>query len=194
MNEETKDGKGSSGGVDAGNSNYFTDPRLSIVQAIGHPVLILDREARILTANREVESITGRKAEELTGRHCYEIMHGTDEMPPGCPFRKMLQSSAVEREIRKYLPTALTRLVETEADYLAALAEEEHCKGGERLHLAMSSHRPYRPMLGQEAARGEIEKNSGVLYDPQCVAVCLRLFREERFQWENFSSKALMTS
>ncbi len=38
---------------------------------------------------------------------------------------------------------------------------------------AMSSHRPYRPSLGLEAARGEIEKYSGVLYDPEVVKACV---------------------
>jgi len=37
----------------------------------------------------------------------------------------------------------------------------------------MASHRPYRPSLGLEAARGEIEKNSGILYDPGVVRACV---------------------
>ena len=46
---------------------------------------------------------------------------------------------------------------------------------------AMSSHRPYRPGLGIDAALAEIAKNRGVLYDPDIVDVCLRLFREKGF-------------
>jgi len=38
---------------------------------------------------------------------------------------------------------------------------------------ALASHRPYRPSLGLEAARGEIEKNSGILYDPGVVRACV---------------------
>ncbi|MFH1081459.1 MAG: PAS domain S-box protein [Pseudomonadota bacterium] len=49
---------------------------------------------------------------------------------------------------------------------------------------AMASHRPYRPTLGIDMALGEIEKNKGVLYDPDVVDVCLKLFREEGFQLE----------
>ena len=47
---------------------------------------------------------------------------------------------------------------------------------------AMLSHRPYRPALGLDAALAEIEKNAGRLYDPDIVASCLRLFKEENFQ------------
>jgi HD-GYP domain-containing protein (c-di-GMP phosphodiesterase class II) len=45
----------------------------------------------------------------------------------------------------------------------------------------MSSHRPYRPGLGIDAALGEIEKNKGILYDPEAVDVCLSLFKEQGY-------------
>jgi len=47
---------------------------------------------------------------------------------------------------------------------------------------AMSSHRPYRPALGIEAALAEIELGRGRIYDAQIADACLRLFREERYQ------------
>ena len=47
---------------------------------------------------------------------------------------------------------------------------------------AMSSHRPYRPGLGIDAALAEIERGRGSLYDANVVDACLRLFREMRFQ------------
>ncbi len=49
---------------------------------------------------------------------------------------------------------------------------------------AISSHRPYRPSLGLEAALAEIEKNAGRLYDPDIVDICLKLLREEGFTFE----------
>jgi HD-GYP domain-containing protein (c-di-GMP phosphodiesterase class II) len=49
---------------------------------------------------------------------------------------------------------------------------------------AMASHRPYRPGLGLDKALEEISQNRGVLYDPQAVDVCLRLFREKGFSFE----------
>jgi len=50
---------------------------------------------------------------------------------------------------------------------------------------AMSSHRPYRPSFGIEAAMDEIEKNRGRLYDPAIVDACLVLFREKKFSFES---------
>lgn len=50
---------------------------------------------------------------------------------------------------------------------------------------AMSSHRPYRPSLGLEAALAEIEAHQNQKYDPTAVAACLRLFRDKRFAFQN---------
>ena len=46
---------------------------------------------------------------------------------------------------------------------------------------AMSSHRPYRPGLGVEAALAEIERGSGIVYDATVAAACLKLFREKGY-------------
>ena len=50
---------------------------------------------------------------------------------------------------------------------------------------AMVTHRPYRPGLGLEAALAEIESQRGSAYDADAVDACLRLFRQERFAWED---------
>ena len=47
---------------------------------------------------------------------------------------------------------------------------------------AMSSHRPYRPGLGVDAALAEITKQRGVFYDPDVVDSCIKLFREKKFE------------
>jgi len=49
---------------------------------------------------------------------------------------------------------------------------------------AMSSHRPYRPGLGMDAALTEITGASGVRYDPQAVEACLRLIKEKDFTFK----------
>jgi len=49
---------------------------------------------------------------------------------------------------------------------------------------AMSSHRPYRPALGIDAALEEISQNRGILYDSEVVDACLKLFKEKGFRFE----------
>jgi len=48
---------------------------------------------------------------------------------------------------------------------------------------AMSSHRPYRPGLGIDAALKEIEAKRGEWFEPAAVDACVRLFRESRFSF-----------
>jgi len=50
---------------------------------------------------------------------------------------------------------------------------------------AISSHRPYRPGLGVDAALEEILKNRAVLYDPQVVNACVNLFSQKGFCFES---------
>jgi len=49
---------------------------------------------------------------------------------------------------------------------------------------AMASYRPYRPAVGIVSALEEIERQQGILYDPEVVQVCLRLFREQGYRLE----------
>ncbi|HID87880.1 MAG TPA: HD-GYP domain-containing protein [Anaerolineae bacterium] len=49
---------------------------------------------------------------------------------------------------------------------------------------AMASHRPYRPPRGLDKALEEISRNRGILYDPEVVDACLKLFTEKGFTFE----------
>ena len=68
----------------------------NIFQAIGHPTLILDPEHKVIMANRAVAKAVGTTREELQGKKCYEIFHGTDQPPEGCPLEKMSASGHLE--------------------------------------------------------------------------------------------------
>ncbi len=49
---------------------------------------------------------------------------------------------------------------------------------------SIASHRPYRPEKGIERSLTEIEENKGTHYDPEAVETCLRLFRDEHFEFD----------
>ena len=49
---------------------------------------------------------------------------------------------------------------------------------------AMTSHRPYRPALGLDAALTEIESGKGVKYDSTIVEHCVALFRKQGFVFQ----------
>jgi putative nucleotidyltransferase with HDIG domain len=54
---------------------------------------------------------------------------------------------------------------------------------------AMASHRPYRASLGLDRALSEIVKHKGKLYDPDVVDACLRVFREQAFEFQRGSEE-----
>ena len=53
---------------------------------------------------------------------------------------------------------------------------------------AIASHRPYRPALGIQSALDEIEQGSGIVYDPDVVKTCLKMFHEKSYAHEYASS------
>ncbi len=57
---------------------------------------------------------------------------------------------------------------------------------------AMSSHRPYRPARGEEAAMEEIAARAGKEYDPDVVDACYRLFKEKNFTFPAFEEDDLL--
>ncbi|MGA2531693.1 MAG: PAS domain S-box protein [Candidatus Aminicenantales bacterium] len=49
---------------------------------------------------------------------------------------------------------------------------------------AMTSHRPYRPALGIEEALREITRAKGILFDPEVVEACLKVFVINKFEFK----------
>ena len=48
---------------------------------------------------------------------------------------------------------------------------------------AMSSYKSYRPALSIDEALAEISKNKNILFDPQVVDTCIKLFKEKDFKF-----------
>jgi two-component system cell cycle sensor histidine kinase/response regulator CckA len=46
---------------------------------------ILDKDQRVLRSNKTAERMFQRKDEEMVGKHCWEVMHGTAQPIPECP-------------------------------------------------------------------------------------------------------------
>ena len=63
-------------------------------------VTIQDTEMRIVQANVAAEKVLGLPHEEILGRHCYEIFHGSNEPCEGCPVLEATSGDiAYSREI-----------------------------------------------------------------------------------------------
>jgi len=58
--------------------------------AVPDLIMILDKNHRILRANRATADRLGVKVDELAGLNCYHAFHGTGEPPEFCPHRHLL--------------------------------------------------------------------------------------------------------
>jgi putative nucleotidyltransferase with HDIG domain len=72
--------------------------------------------------------------------------------------------------------------------YPSGLLEEEILTESKILGVAdvveaMFSHRSHRPACGINSALEEISKNKGILYDPEAVDACVRLFKKKSFKF-----------
>jgi len=92
------------------------------------------------------------------------------------------------------LPWPIKEIIIQHHERLDGSGYPNHCKGDEIILEArivavsdvveaISSHRPYRAALGIEAGLKEIRRGRGVHYDKDVVKACLRLFKENRFEW-----------
>jgi PAS domain S-box-containing protein len=71
---------------------------VSVFQASRMPVLVLDSQYIVIAANPATTQLTGKPAEEILGKTCYEIFHGKDTATPpeGCPMEKLIKSGHLE--------------------------------------------------------------------------------------------------
>ena len=53
-------------------------------------ISVHDRDGHIVRANRAFAEALGLKQGEISGRHCYELVHGTSAPWPGCPHQRCL--------------------------------------------------------------------------------------------------------
>ncbi|TKB10408.1 response regulator [Desulforhopalus sp. IMCC35007] len=67
-----------------------------IFEAIGHMTMILDKDHKIIAANRATLNQTGLTLENIVGQTCNTIFHNSDSTAPGCPFSEILKSGELE--------------------------------------------------------------------------------------------------
>jgi len=62
--------------------------------AVPDLILILDTQHRVVRANKAMADKFGCKAEDLVGRSCYEVVHGTVGPPLVCPHTQLMADGA----------------------------------------------------------------------------------------------------
>ncbi len=73
-------------------NNKLADELSRIFDAITDLMLVIDMDNRIVMVNKKTCELLKKKPEELWGKYCFEVMHGTDKPLPGCPHLKVLET------------------------------------------------------------------------------------------------------
>jgi PAS domain S-box-containing protein len=60
--------------------------------SITDPISIHDKDFRIVRASKAFADTFGMEIQEVIGKKCYEIVHGTEEPWPNCPHRQTMES------------------------------------------------------------------------------------------------------
>jgi PAS domain S-box-containing protein len=70
----------------------------NIFDAIPDSVVVLDLDYKIIKANKTTAELFGTTPEEIIGRRCYEVFHGSNAPVVGCPRSKLLQTQRTVSE------------------------------------------------------------------------------------------------
>jgi len=72
-------------------SNFLDEINLwdSTFNAVEDAICIIDNDQRIIRCNRAMQKFSENENESIIGKHCYEVVHGSEHPLPDCPVRKM---------------------------------------------------------------------------------------------------------
>jgi HD-GYP domain-containing protein (c-di-GMP phosphodiesterase class II) len=185
---------------------------MSTVQAISHMVDLRDpytsgHERRVGELAAAIGAEIGFSEHQVTGLRIAGNVHDVGKIAvPAEILSKPTRLSAAEFAIVKtHAQQGYEILKDIEFPWPIALAVWQHHERldgsgypqglqGEAICLearilavadvveSMSTHRPYRPALGIEAAFAELRAQSGTRYDPAIVDACIRLFHNKGFR------------
>ena len=67
--------------------------------AMTDSVALFDKGGSVLRCNAATVKLVSRSFEDIIGRPCYEVFHGTEEFHPQCPQRRALESGHTETSV-----------------------------------------------------------------------------------------------
>lgn len=73
-----------------------TANQFNIFNDIGHMIMVLDKHHNIVASNNAVSTALNKSEDELRGKKCHEIFHGTTKPPEHCPMQKALHFKSME--------------------------------------------------------------------------------------------------
>jgi len=170
--------------------------------AIGDVVCLQGVEGRILRCNTAMANLLGKSFDEIKGRTCWELMHGTSEPIEGCPTVRMRETHHRETFIvprgDRWLEDSVDPLLDENDNLIGAVHTISDITERKRAEEALSeSEDKYRKLfeLGSDALF-LIEVETGRILDLNDTALKMYGYsREETLQMKNtdFSAEPAQT-
>ncbi|RLC32590.1 MAG: hypothetical protein DRH37_00140, partial [Deltaproteobacteria bacterium] len=93
--------------------------------ATNDAIWVMDRDHRILQSNRTTEQLFGKPRQEVIGRRCWEIIHGTSGPIPECPILRAKQNltrESIEHPMGgRWFQVTVDPIVDEESGYAGAV-------------------------------------------------------------------------
>jgi PAS domain S-box-containing protein len=161
---------------------------------VSDAVWVLDTEQRILRCNQASAALFGRSMEDMVGRHCWEIVHGTRAPIPECPVSRLKrthqrESMELEMDGRWYQVTVdplidpngelrgvvhavsdITARKQAEASLRTTAAELERRVAERTTALHETTERLQGTLDAAHAIAWELDVTNGTLYERGPVA------------------------
>ncbi len=78
----------------------FMSVMQNIINVFPYYVIIIDENHNILLANETTLNVLGKSIEDIAGHYCPNIIHGIDEVFPGCPLEEALKKDkCIEKDL-----------------------------------------------------------------------------------------------
>ena len=165
--------------------------------ATSDAILLLNKDQRILRSNRAMQELFSMSPAELTGRFCWQVVHGTDGPIINCPTCRMLKSlqrekEEFERDGRKLEVTVDPVFGRSGALMAAIHVIRDVTEQRQTVQAVQDSEEKYRQIFDLSAdAIFLIDKETGRIQDVNQIASDMYGFtREELLQLRNVDLSA----
>jgi PAS domain S-box-containing protein len=115
-------------------------------------IWILDKNQKVVRSNKISELFFERPNSQIVGRHCWEVVHNTQQPIPDCPtlrVRKSLKRESMELEIgEKWVDVTVDPILDSSGDYSGAVHIVRDITDEKKSERALKeSEQKYRSMM-----------------------------------------------
>ena len=87
-------------GIEKYSEKTFMSIIQDIINVFPYYVIIVDEDHDILLANDKILNTLGKSVDDIVGHYCPNVIHGTNDVFPGCPLEEALQKDRfIEKDL-----------------------------------------------------------------------------------------------